>query len=398
MAAKHVVVQPYDEKWPIDFAEISAEIRDALGDLALSIEHVGSTSVPGLPAKPIIDIDVVIRGREALGAVIDALARIGYKHEGDQGIPGREAFKYEGKEHLRKHHLYVCAKDSAELKRHVAFRDYLRAHPGAVSEYGRIKEEGAALYPYDIDGYIAHKSPFIERIYREIGIDKLTADNERKTRYGLAVFDMDGTVLNTLRDLADAINYGLRSCGLPERTLEEARSFVGNGRRVLVERAVTQGRGKASPELLDRVYEGLDTYYRAHCRDNTRPYDGIPELLRALRESGVKTAVSTNKSHTEAVSLAGTFFPGLFDMSLGDREGQRRKPAPDGVFEIMRSLGVPKERTVYIGDSDVDIMTAKNANIDLISVCWGFRGEAFLRSHGAETIVRKPSEIFDIIV
>lgn len=171
MAAKHVVVQPYNEAWEQRFAEIRAEIQDALGALALRIEHVGSTSVRGLSAKPVIDIDVVISDGSVLGAVIAALEKTGYRHEGNLGIEGREAFKYDGKEHLMKHHLYVCPLDSPELKRHIAFRDYLRSHPDAAREYSRVKEEGAALYPYDIDGYIRHKAPFIERIYKEIGIN-----------------------------------------------------------------------------------------------------------------------------------------------------------------------------------------------------------------------------------
>lgn len=168
--AKHVVVSPYDEKWAQAFEAIKAELKPALGELALQIEHVGSTSVRGLSAKPIIDIDVVIPDRAMLDDVICALAEIGYQHEGDQGIAGREAFKYEGKEHLMKHHLYVCARDSAELNRHISFRNYLLTHPEAVGEYSRIKEEGAALYPFDIDKYIEHKSPFIENIYNIIGI------------------------------------------------------------------------------------------------------------------------------------------------------------------------------------------------------------------------------------
>lgn len=170
MAKKRVIVVPYDKNWAKDFIDIKNEIQDALGDLALSIEHVGSTSVEGLFAKPIIDIDVIIKDRSMLDDVIDALKNIGYRHEGDQGIPGREAFKYDGKEHLRKHHLYVCAEDSAELRKHISFRDYLRAHPEAVKEYSRIKVEGAALYPEDIDSYIEHKGPFIEGIYKEIGL------------------------------------------------------------------------------------------------------------------------------------------------------------------------------------------------------------------------------------
>lgn len=168
--AKHVTVEPYNPAWQDDFIVIRDELAPALADLALRIEHVGSTSVPGLCAKPVIDIDVVIKDVSVLPDVISALAKIGYRHEGDKGIPGREAFGYEGKDHLRKHHLYVCAQDSEELRRHIAFRDYLRAHPDAVEEYGKIKQEGARLYPRDIDGYIEHKGPFIDGIYRELGL------------------------------------------------------------------------------------------------------------------------------------------------------------------------------------------------------------------------------------
>lgn len=170
MTVKHVVVLPYDEQWKQDFLVIKNELTSALGELALRIEHVGSTSVEGLSAKPIIDIDVVIKDHSVFKEVVSALGAIGYRHEGDLGIAGREAFKYDGKEHLRKHHLYVCPEDSAELKRHTAFRDHLRTHPDAVREYSRIKEEGAKLYPYDIDRYIEHKSPFIQKIYAEIGL------------------------------------------------------------------------------------------------------------------------------------------------------------------------------------------------------------------------------------
>lgn len=168
MRTKHVVVLPYDEKWKQDFMDIKTELRQALGGLALSIEHVGSTSVEGLAAKPIIDIDVVVK-KEKLNDAISALKTIGYDHEGDLGIPGREAFAYEGKEHLRQHHLYVCPEDSPELKRHLAFRDYLRMHPEAAIEYGRIKTEAAKRYPEDIDQYIAYKAPCIEKIMLKMG-------------------------------------------------------------------------------------------------------------------------------------------------------------------------------------------------------------------------------------
>ena len=170
MNTKRVTVLPYDENWPREFLKIKAELEAALGETALRIEHVGSTSVAGLCAKPVIDLDVVIRDASAFLQAASKLAKIGYEHEGDLGIPGREAFGDRGKEHLQKHHLYVCAQDSKELRRHLAFRDYLRAHPEAAREYGRIKEEGAALYPCGIDRYIAHKAPFIEEIYRRLGL------------------------------------------------------------------------------------------------------------------------------------------------------------------------------------------------------------------------------------
>lgn len=170
MKTKHVVVVPYDEKWEQDFKDIAFELREALGTLVLEVEHVGSTSVKGLSAKPIIDIDVVIQDDSVFGEVVSALAKIGYQHEGNLGIEGREAFRYDGKEHLRKHHLYVCSKNSMELHRHLVFRDYLRTHPDAVKKYGKIKEEAAKRFPDSIDQYIAYKSAYIEEVYRLCGL------------------------------------------------------------------------------------------------------------------------------------------------------------------------------------------------------------------------------------
>lgn len=167
MRTKHVIVLPYDSDWKDEFIKIESELLQVLGDVALAVEHVGSTSVDGLAAKPIIDIDVVVEGDDVQKA-IDKLATIGYIHEGNLGIEGREAFAYEGKEHLMTHHLYVCPKGSRELKRHLAFRDYLRSHNEAVLAYGNAKIEAAKLYPYDIEKYIDYKSPIIEKIYKEI--------------------------------------------------------------------------------------------------------------------------------------------------------------------------------------------------------------------------------------
>ena len=164
MRTKHIVVLPYDEKWKQDFIDIKNEIMDAIGTLAIAIEHVGSTSVVGLSAKPIIDIDVVVKPGD-VEKTIRALEQIGYSHEGNLGIEGREAFAYEGKEHLQAHHLYVCPENSEELRRHLAFREYLRTNQVAREKYGSIKLEAAKLYPDDIEKYIEYKSPIIEEIY-----------------------------------------------------------------------------------------------------------------------------------------------------------------------------------------------------------------------------------------
>ena len=170
MKTQKVTVVPYDEAWDEAFERIKGELLPALGDLIVGIEHVGSTAVSGLSAKPCIDIDIIIEDNSMLPSVISALREIGYIHEGDLGIKGREAFCYSDKPHLMKHHLYVCPSDSDELLRHIKFRDFLRSHPEAMAEYGRVKEEGARLYPDDIDKYIKHKSPCIEKMYAECGL------------------------------------------------------------------------------------------------------------------------------------------------------------------------------------------------------------------------------------
>lgn len=170
MRTNRVTVLPYDAAWVDDFEKIKDEIEAALGNLIEGVEHVGSTAVFGLSAKPCIDIDVVIKDYSVFEAVKLALAEIGYFHEGDLGIAGREAFGYTDKPHLKKHHLYVCTADSEELHRHIKFRDFLRANPDAAERYGRVKTEAASLYPDDIDMYIEYKSTCVEEIYRECGL------------------------------------------------------------------------------------------------------------------------------------------------------------------------------------------------------------------------------------
>jgi len=170
MKTKKVIVLPYDAAWESAFEAIRAEIQTALGDLMLGIEHVGSTSVKGMSAKPCIDIDVVIRDYSVFDAVVQKLDAIGYIHEGDLGIQDREAFKYADKPHLMTHHLYVCPRDSEELHRHIVFRDFLRKNPEAVKKYSMVKEKAAALFPDEIEQYIAFKAPCIEELYIKCGL------------------------------------------------------------------------------------------------------------------------------------------------------------------------------------------------------------------------------------
>ena len=170
MRTKKVMVLPYDKAWKVAFEEIRLELEAALENLIIGIEHVGSTSVEGLSAKPCIDVDVVIKDDTIFDAVAGKLAEIGYFHEGNLGIEGREAFCYTGKDHLMKHHLYVCPQNSRELHRHITFRDFLRKHPEAAQTYCRVKETAAQLFPEDIDGYMAYKVPCIAALYEQCGL------------------------------------------------------------------------------------------------------------------------------------------------------------------------------------------------------------------------------------
>ena len=170
MRTEKVIVVPYDKAWKSAFEEIKKEIERVIGDLIIGIEHVGSTSVEGLSAKPIIDIDVVIKDYSVFATVVQKLETIGYIHEGDLGIKDREAFKYSNKPHLQKHHLYVCPQYSEELHRHVTFRDYLKNNREAVRKYSQVKETAAILFPDDIEKYIDYKTPCIEELYMCCGL------------------------------------------------------------------------------------------------------------------------------------------------------------------------------------------------------------------------------------
>ena len=204
------------------------------------------------------------------------------------------------------------------------------------------------------------------------------------------IFDLDGTLLSTLNDLAASTNYALRWARMPERTIEEIRMFVGNGVKLLMERAIPNG---INNPKFEETYAKFREHYLEHNLDTTSPYDGVPELLCELKRRGKKLAIVSNKFYAATQDLAKHFFPDTIKVAIGERETIRKKPAPDTVLEALRQLGASKEGAVYIGDSDVDIMTAKNCGLPCISVLWGFRDKDFLIQHGGTEFVNKPSEI-----
>lgn len=204
------------------------------------------------------------------------------------------------------------------------------------------------------------------------------------------IFDLDGTLLSTLDDLANSCNYALRINGMAERTIEEVRMFVGNGVRKLMERAIPDG--DANP-LFDKAYVDFRQHYMQHNLDTTQPYPGVMDMLAELKRRGKKIAVVSNKFYAATQELCQHFFGSLVDVAIGERENIRKKPAPDTVNEALRQLGAKREGSVYIGDSDVDVMTAHNSGMPCISVLWGFRDKEFLLQHGAKTFVSSPTQI-----
>lgn len=208
------------------------------------------------------------------------------------------------------------------------------------------------------------------------------------------IFDLDGTLLDTLTDLAAAVNAALENNNMPIRSLEEIRQFVGNGARNLLIRSVPDG---LENPAFEKTLADFRTYYAAHCKDFTRPYEGIMELLADLKRRNVKMAIVSNKPDSAVKELTKEFFGDYITVAIGDREGVERKPAPDTVFKALEELNICKEEAVYVGDSDVDIMTAMNAEMPCISVTWGFRDREFLMFHGAGQFVDAPLEMLDIL-
>jgi phosphoglycolate phosphatase len=214
-------------------------------------------------------------------------------------------------------------------------------------------------------------------------------------QYKLVIFDMDGTTLYTLEDLSAGLNYALKKNGFPEKKMEEIRLFVGNGVHSEVEHSVPSG---TSQEEIEKVYEDFIPWYNIHCNDHTGPYDGILELMQHLKDHGIHTAVVSNKGDEAVQILDEKYFRGLVEIGVGEKEGIARKPAPDTVNAVLKKMNINRSDAVYVGDSEVDLETAKNAGMDCIIVLWGYRDEDFLVKKGAVHPVHTVEELEERLI
>lgn len=213
-------------------------------------------------------------------------------------------------------------------------------------------------------------------------------------KYDVVLFDLDGTLTDTLADLRNSVNYALGKFGFPERSTDEIRSFVGNGVRKLIYRSVPDN---TSNEIAEKCLEIFKEHYKNNSCVETKPYDGIIPMLEELKKREIKTAVVTNKIHAAAADIVEFFFGEFVDVTIGQVETMKPKPAPDGIFLALEKLGTSKKNAIYVGDSEVDCVTAHNAGIPCIGVTWGFREREVIEANGAEYIIEKTEEIFNII-
>lgn len=208
------------------------------------------------------------------------------------------------------------------------------------------------------------------------------------------IFDLDGTLLNTLEGLKNSTNFALKKFNCPEITLEQTRSFVGNGVRKLIERAIQNG--EQNPDF-EKCLNTFKEHYSKTMYQKTVAYDGIEDMLTELKKRGVKTGVVSNKFDTAVKELCKNYFDGLIIVAIGESPNVRKKPAPDSVLKAMKILGAKPENTLYVGDSDVDIQTAKNSNLKSVGVTWGFRDRELLEKEGADFIINTPCELLELI-
>lgn len=208
------------------------------------------------------------------------------------------------------------------------------------------------------------------------------------------IFDMDGTILDTLDDLTDSVNYVLEKFGIPTRTKEEYRLFFGNGIKYALRCAVPSD---VSDDVIDEMFPIFKEYYDLHCLDKTKPYDGILELMKELKSQGYKMAIVSNKIDSAVKELNERFFAEYVSVAIGEKPGIKRKPAPDTVLAALAELGSSKEEAIYIGDSEVDFQTAQNSGLPCISVLWGFRDKDFLIENGATTFADTPADVLQCL-
>ncbi len=213
-------------------------------------------------------------------------------------------------------------------------------------------------------------------------------------KYDTVIFDLDGTLLNTLEDLKDSVNAVMHAHDYPERTLEEVRGFVGNGIRKLMERAVPR---EVAGDEFETVFDEFRTYYTEHCQIKTRAYDGIEQLLKELKKAGYAMAIVSNKNQDAVTELHQIYFKEMIQTAIGQNAGIRKKPAPDTVFWALKELKKEKTHALYVGDSEVDLCTAQNAGMDCVLVTWGFRTPKELEKLTPKAFVQKPEQLLDFL-
>ena len=211
----------------------------------------------------------------------------------------------------------------------------------------------------------------------------------------MVIFDLDGTLLDTLDDLCNSVNYSLRTNNFPERSLAEVRTFVGNGIRLLIDRSVPEGTSK---ELIDKTFECFKTYYAVHCNDKTKTYPGVMDMLKELKKNGYKIAVLSNKAQYAVTKLCDIYFNNLLDDAVGARENVAKKPSPDALYICAENNNINLNNVIYVGDSDVDVATANNAGVRGIAVTWGFRSRELLIKCGAENLADNTDELLQILL
>lgn len=352
--AKRVIVVPYSEQWKTDFETIKQYVLPAINDIVISIEHIGSTSVEGLSAKPIIDIDIVIKDYSVFDSVVEKLSSLGYIHEGNLGITDREAFDYKGNADLPKHHLYVCPEYSAELHKHIAFRDYLKNNPEAVLKFSKVKEEGARLFPDSIDDYIAYKSPCIEEIYKKCGLKKFKA----------IFFDRDGTLTyfttekETWRDKQISCWSGkpfefdydkmmslfqLASEGRKPwyKTLQDEREFFKRYYyHLLIAEGVTEDVENKAELLLNELW----------CNGDRALFSETIEALEYFKNRGYKMGVISDTSPSLEFTLQQLGIAKYFTSFTASSLVGAGKPSPIIFNAALEAQGVTASESIFVDD------------------------------------------------